>query len=153
MEPQTAIDLLAIKLHVVNKRREQELGGIINAHEDMRFWNSRLKRECQMQSAGVEYWKNGWVEDVNTKLESRDMKLVNDCKNKEVKMKNRSIMEWAIEHVKSRKKSKKEQIKVLRQLNLVRQHKELLLPCELFGLSGKYDTQCAKYFKEKSLMQ
>ena len=153
MEPQTVIDLLAIKLYVGNKRREQELGGIINVHEDMGFWDSGLKRECQMQSAGVEYWKNGWVEDVHTKLESRGMKLVNDCKNKEVKTKNRSIMEWAIEYVKSRKKSKKEQIKVLRQLNLVRQHKELLLPCELFGLSGKYDTQCAKYFNEKSLIQ
>ena len=107
MEPQIVIDLLAIKLHVGNKRREQELGGITDVHEDMGFWDSGLKRECQIQSVGVEYWKNGWVEDVHTKLESRGMKLVNDCKNKEVKTKNRSIMEWAIEHVKSRKRAKR----------------------------------------------
>ena len=73
----------------------------------MGFWDIGLKRECQMQSAGVEYWKNGWVEDVHMKLESRGMKLVTDCKNKEVKTKNRTIMELEIEHVKSRKNSKK----------------------------------------------
>ena len=105
-----------------------------------------------MQSAGLEYWKNGWVEEVHMKLECRGMNLGTDCNNKEVKTTNRTIMEWAIEYVKSTKNNKKDQRHVLRKLNLVRQHNEVLLPCELFGLSGKHATQCAKYFNGKSLM-
>ena len=69
------MDLLAIKLYIGNKRREQELGGIIDVHEDIGFWDSGLKREHKTQSAGIEYCKNGWVEEVHMKLESRGMKI------------------------------------------------------------------------------
>jgi len=44
IEPQTAVDLLAIKLCIGNKRGENELRNIINMHEDMNYWASGLLR-------------------------------------------------------------------------------------------------------------
>ena len=86
-------------------------------------------------------------------MAQRGMKIAHDEKSTEVKTENKSIMEWALEHAITNKKTRKERVKALKKINVVRQHKAVTLPCELFGFSGKYDTQCTKYFDEKSLIK
>ena len=59
MEPQTVVELLSIKTYVGNKRREKELGGIINVYEEIGFWHSGLKHEAQMKAGDLVYWNDG----------------------------------------------------------------------------------------------
>ena len=97
MEPQTAIDLLDIKLWVGNKRKGKDLKEIIQIHNEKSYWSSGLPTKAQSKHAALRFWSDGWVEEVNDKLRSRNIQTMNEEKQFEVKTKNEHVMEWAIE--------------------------------------------------------
>ena len=51
IEPKTAIDYLAIKLHVGNKRSKGELTSVINTHEEIISVDSGLPNKVRINEA------------------------------------------------------------------------------------------------------
>ena len=59
IEHKTAIDYLAIKLHVGNKRSKGELTSATNMHEDVSEDDSRLPRRFKRKRGKFKCWKAG----------------------------------------------------------------------------------------------
>ena len=85
IEPQTALDMLAIKIHVGNKRGEGELKHVANAHEDLSYWSSVLPRGTSNESEEIRYWNDGWVNEIADQLRTRNTSIGNDKANREIK--------------------------------------------------------------------
>ena len=71
--PNTVIDTLATKLWVGNKRLQGELGNAIKAHEENSFIDSGLRNKKSRKDSKVKRWKEGWVEEVESKFSSREI--------------------------------------------------------------------------------
>ena len=65
-------------------------------------------------------------------LNRRQLKVENKTNESKWFSKNKTIMDYAIEHTKSNELKEE----LLAPLNQVRMHKRMLIPCELVGFSG-----------------
>ena len=73
------------------------------------------------------------------------MTIVNTEETSCIKTKNATIMDYAVQHVR-RKKLSEETLVPLNYINLC---KQMILPCELAGLTGKKETKSWKNEIEK----
>ena len=78
-------------------------------------------------------------------MENRNIQLVNNNADVTKITKNKSIMDWAKEHV-----AEKEDLnKVINYLNYVRIYKKMCLPCEMVGIRGNKETPAKTCVKKK----
>ena len=130
--PNTVIDTLATKLWVGNKRLQGELGNAIKAHEENSFIDSGLRNKKSRKDSKVKRWKEGWVEEVESKFSSREIETFHEGKNVEIRTKNKFLIEHSREHVDAVKGSKEDIIKI----DAVRKNKGVHLPCEVIDACG-----------------
>jgi len=77
------------------------------------------------------------------------MKLVYPKDYNRSRMKNKSLIHYAIEYVECMNISKT----ALQQINYVRLKKGVLLPCEVVGAGSKIQTECYRNINELSPMK
>ena len=97
------IDMLATKLWVGNKRLQGELSNVIEVHEENSFIDRGLRKNERREERHVKCWKEGWVEEVESKLSSREIDISNEGQNAEIITKNQFLMEHARKHVEATK--------------------------------------------------
>ena len=97
--PQTAIDMLALKLWVGNKRLQGQVSNVTQAHKEGSFRDSGIRKRERRKVKQDACWKEGWIEEVEDKFSSRNIEILNEGKNIELNTKNKLIMEYAREHV------------------------------------------------------
>ena len=84
--------------------------------------------------------KKGTFDELESKFDSRDIEVTNGHQNIELKIKNKLLMEYAIEHVEVIRGNKGDLCKI----NKVRKHKGVILPHELLGTKGVTLKNCGQ---------
>ena len=92
------------------------------------------------------FWNEGWIEEVEHKLNRSKIEILKDEKKVEMKTKNKLIMEYAPEHVEVRNGN----IECLRKINKSRKYKRFVTPHDLVGSSGLTLTTRGKEIHEVS---
>ena len=87
-----------------------------------------------------------WSDEIASRLIDRNIKLINAEQEKYIKMRNRTIMDYAVEYL----GSKEMDMKLLAPLNHVRLWKQIILPCKLVGLIGIKETKAYRRIESKS---
>ena len=90
------------------------------AHEERSFIDSEIRKRKRRKVKQDECWKEGWIEEVEEKIISRNIEFKNDCNDFELNAKNKLIMEYAQEHVDLTKGKKGD----INKINVVRKIKE-----------------------------
>ena len=75
------IDVLVMRFHVGIKRFQEDISKIIEVHEENIFSDIGFTKEGRKVHIKYEYWKEGWIDEVESKFTSRYIKVMNDCKN------------------------------------------------------------------------
>jgi hypothetical protein len=145
MEPNTIIAMLKLKLYIGSKR------GRGNSWESV-----KTQEECLMIEAGrnvplgqnpeKRYWKATWIDEVSDELWKRQIKLIMNGADEARYTNNKTVMEYAMQYVEYFQLK----IETLEQINFVRLKKGVLLPCELVGTNGRYQTSCYRNINELS---
>ena len=63
--------MLATRLWVGNKRLQGDLSKIIEVHEENSFIDSVLRKKERREESYAKYWKEEWLEEVESKFRSR----------------------------------------------------------------------------------
>ena len=85
----------------------------MQAHEEKSFIESGLRKKERRIENQEKYWKEGWIEEVEGKISSRNIEILNEGKKIEFKTKNKLIMEHAKECVEIIKVKKEMLIKLI----------------------------------------
>ena len=56
-----------------------------------------MKYEGRKAHRKNKHWKEVWVDEVESKFKSRDIEVINECQNAELKVKNKFLIEHAIQ--------------------------------------------------------
>ena len=88
------------------------------------------KRQCEPNEIT-------WSNEIQEKLVKRQLKIENKTNEPKWVSKNKTIMDYAIKHV----KNKELKDEILAPINQVRIHKRMMIPCELVGFSGDKSTK------------
>ena len=143
------MDSLALKLCLRNKRSKGELTSVIKHHEELSLVHSGLPENVRRNTCDLKYWKVGWIEEIDEKLNSRSL-VVKENKEKEIlKTNDKFIMKHAIDYV----QDKKHKVMLLDKINEVRQHKGVMIPYGLLGENGRTLTNCGHVLEEKSSLR
>ena len=95
------------------------------------FVDSGLTKEGRNRHANKKYWNEGWIEEVENKINSREIEISNYDRKVEMKTKNKMTMDFSVEHFKAINVNMVE----LQKINELRKYKRVMLPYKLFGSS------------------
>ena len=148
LQPSTIIAMLSLKLYFGHKRYQDNIGrqiGIneINAQHQCGYRNDILKIK-------EEFKPNNkiWSDEIGSRLMHRAIKIVNGKEEKHANTQNKTIMDYAVEYVRSNELEPN----IIAPINHVRMWKKMTLPCELIGFTGtKETTACLKADAKSSL--
>ena len=101
-------------------------------NEENIFIDSGLTKEGLKMHSKEKHCKEGWVDEVESKLKSRDGEIINDDRKVEIKTTSKLLMEFSLEWVEAIKRNKED----LRKINQVRKHERLIFPYDHIGSSG-----------------
>ena len=99
MEPQTVVDVLACKMHIGNRRSTEDLGRIIEIHEESGCWKSGMPKGATINETQVRHCNEGWTEEVHDKLRKRGISIKNETSTTEINTVNKHLMEHALQYV------------------------------------------------------
>ena len=77
-----------------------------------------------------------WSDELEEKLNKRDLKLINKSSEPKKFVVNETIMDYAVKHMQEKDKDRDE----VALLNYMQLCKQMTLPCELVGLMGREET-------------
>jgi len=144
MDPNTIMDTLKLRLYLGNKRKKGNAYEALRAQEELLQVDAG-RRVNKGENPKDRYWKVTWVDEVNDLLWIRKITIKNETKNHLFASTNKTIMEYALEYVKSINCDRD----VIWNLNYVRMKKEIVFPFELLGLNGDRKTSCFQNIEEK----
>ena len=123
----------------VGKRRLQgDLSKIIEAHEENSFIDSGLRKKEWRDESYVKHWKGGWIEELERKIRSREIEIINEGEKVEIRTTNKFLMAHAREHIEAIKGAKGDMCKI----STVRNNEKVFLTYELLGMRGVQLENC-----------
>ena len=117
-----------------------------NLNLNSSFIDSRLTKKGRKRNTSKKFWDEGWIDEVEHKLNRREIEMLKDERKMEMKTKNKLIMDYLLEHVEVRNGN----IEDLRKINRVKKHKRVMTPHELLGSSRVTLTTRGKEINEVS---
>ena len=75
--PNVVINMLAMRLCLCNKILKGDLSKIIEVQEENSFIESGIRKEGRKLHSNNKYWKEGWVDDLESKFKSGEIEVMN----------------------------------------------------------------------------
>ena len=149
LQPSTILTILSLKLYLGHKRKEDEIAKQISINE----MNTQFQYGFGNNILDIDHMTKPenkiWSDEIGRRLSERSIKLTNEKQTKYISSKNKTIMDFAVEYVKRQGMS----TKVIAPLNHVRLFKQMIMPCELVGLSGTAETKAYRQFDCRSCLK
>ena len=143
--PSTMIAIQAMRMYLGNKRISSNASRMIAVLEEQ-IWVEEGRNQHPINHKKEMYWTPSWVDEIKKIMETRDMTLQNYNNRSFVITKNKTIMEFAVVHADKVMNNQK----LLKLINHVRLFKEVFLPFELVGGSGRDETEARVHEMQKS---
>ena len=137
MAPSTVLDILAIRAYVGHQRGESGVSKIIQILEQNAWLQYGYSTSIIDTTRENKPKQLIWSDEVQFKLEKRQIKLINRLNEEKLITRNKTIMDYAIEYGK-----RDEAVDGEREaINHVRIYKKMILPFEVVGFRGAQETR------------
>lgn len=143
--PRTIVDELSLKLHLGHRRAEDRIGNMMQIIEDDARSQHGYSKSI-MEANRLEKPKNiTWSDEIQAKLERREIKLENRANEPKRFAVNKTIMEMAVEHAREI-----DDYEIAAPIDQVRIRKKMMLPHELVDFKGERKTKEAWHDEDAS---
>ena len=110
-----------------------ELKRVAIMHEEISTEDSGLPTKVIRNECKIKHWKERWIKEIDEKLRSRSIVIKDRKEIETVTTMSSFLMENAIGNV----RIKKESVKLMQKINMVRKHKGEIFLHESLGEKGK----------------
>ena len=148
LKPNTILTILSLKLHLGHRRHQDATSKqIINNEKEAQFQHGFKNGILEIEEDYKPQNKT-WSDEVAQRLLDRGIKIKNLKDERYAKTVNKTIIDYAVEHVKEKGIDRQ----TIAPINHVRICKRMILPCKLIGLTGRKETKGFKQDLEISCL-
>ena len=118
------------KWYLENSRANNNTGALIRSIKELMIIITGITKHSLEVTKAERYWLIGWIDLIAIHLQEWNIIIKNIFYNAAIIIKNKTIIDYAIDYASTRKQWKER----VGKINKVRLYKKLLLPFELVGI-------------------
>jgi len=149
LQPSTIIAILALQLYLGHKRSDDNIGKQISINEVNTHFQYGYSKNILETEEEIKPQNKIWSDEIGSRLLNRNIVVINATNEIYISTKNKTIMDYAEKYVRCKEIGKN----ILAPLNHVRLWKQMVLPCELIGLTGTKRTKACQKIESKSSLK